>query len=95
MCKIWAQEVKISKSYDQNKFYFVFLKGTLMLRYVIIPLKLGLFSSNFIKRNEPNLVNRKCRGISEKAHANFGVSGEPKQERVFTYFFAIFIKEIE
>ena len=36
MCKIWTQEVKISKSYDRNKFTFVFLKGTLMLRYVML-----------------------------------------------------------
>ena len=68
MCKIWTQEVKISKSYNRNKFTFVFLKGALMLCYVIISMKFGLFSSNFIKENEPNLVNPKIGGISEMAY---------------------------
>ena len=38
MCQIWAQEVTISKSYDQNKFSFVFFKGKtyVMLCYVML-----------------------------------------------------------
>ena len=57
--QIWSDFVQISKSYDRCKFAFVILKGTLILSYVIISMKLGLFSCNFIKENEPNLVNRK------------------------------------
>ena len=91
MCKIWTQEVKISKSYDRNKFTFVFLKGTLMLSYVIISIKFGLFSFNFIKENEPNSVNRKCGGISERAHSNFGVRVN-QNKREFLHVFRNFHK---
>ena len=39
MCQIWAQEVTISKSYDQKKFSFVFQRKDLcyvMLCYVML-----------------------------------------------------------
>ena len=35
MCKIWTQEVKISKSYDRNKFAFVFFKERVYIQCVM------------------------------------------------------------
>ena len=66
MCKIWTQEVKISKSYDRNKFTFAFFKGRVYIQCGMYCIYRGILSP-FLLGNVDEIMRAAYGGVFMEA----------------------------